>query len=339
MQILVFEYITGGGFAKEPMPHSLAREGDLMLQALLDDLTEVDGNRLMVMRDARLEPPRTRILHGGLEWIQVGAADDLDAVWKSAIRNVDAVWPIAPETGGVLERLCREVRAEGRILLNSPAEAVALTASKLKTLTHLSRCGVDIVPTIGLADFCAQFRGPWVVKPDDGAGCGHTRIIRTRQDLKRLQEIPPAENFIVQPYLEGTAMSLSLLFKQGKAFLLSCNRQHIDIFNDAISLAGCTVNIAPQDRTAFSELAGSIGRAIPELFGYAGVDLVLVDGRPKVLEVNPRLTTSYAVLSTALQQNVAALVLELLGTYARLPAPIRCGGRSVEILLEESHDF
>lgn len=309
-----------------------------MLQALLNDLTAVGGNRLTVMRDARLQPPQARTLNGGLERIQVGAGDDLDAVWKSAIRKVDAVWPIAPETGGVLDQLCHDIQAEGRSLLNSPAEAVALTAAKLRTLWHLKQCGVDIVPTVGLADFRDQFRGPWVVKPDDGAGCGYTRIIRTRQALKHFQEIPSADNFIIQPYLEGTAMSLSLLCKQGDALLLSCNRQHIVILDDSISLAGCTVNVSPQNRTVFSGLAGAIARAIPELFGYVGVDLVLVNGRPKVLEVNPRLTTSYAVLSRALNQNVAALVLDLLPPGSRLPDRTRSGGRSIEVVLAEVHE-
>ena len=37
MKILVFEYITGGGFNKHELPDALANEGRLMLQALLDN--------------------------------------------------------------------------------------------------------------------------------------------------------------------------------------------------------------------------------------------------------------------------------------------------------------
>ncbi|MBK1722946.1 hypothetical protein [Thiocystis violacea] len=54
---------------------------------------------------------------------------------------------------------------------------------------------------------------------------------------------------------------------------------------------------------------------------------------PRVLEVNPRLTTSYAGLAEALGINPAELVLGL--QAGRRPAPRQAPvGRSVEICLE-----
>lgn len=46
MKILVFEYITGGGFNRQELPASLAREGRLMLLALLDGLAAMKGSML-----------------------------------------------------------------------------------------------------------------------------------------------------------------------------------------------------------------------------------------------------------------------------------------------------
>jgi predicted ATP-grasp superfamily ATP-dependent carboligase len=54
------------------------------------------------------------------------------------------------------------------------------------------------------------------------------------------------------------------------------------------------------------------------LWGYVGVDLVLADAGPIVLEINPRLTTSYCGLRDALGINPAALVLD--GTLVSLVA-------------------
>ncbi|MGH8549629.1 MAG: ATP-grasp domain-containing protein [Methylococcales bacterium] len=331
MKILLFEYISGGGLIKEAIPRSLAREGDLMLRALLDDLSEIDKTQLTTMCDARLEPPPLKAGKADRDLVRVGLTDGFEELWKAAIRRVDAVWPIAPETGGVLEKLCREVRECGKILLNSPAEAVALTAAKFETLSHLNRCGIDVVPTLRLADFRDQFSGPWVVKPNDGAGCEGTRMVRNQRQLSRLQATPQAKDLIIQPFLEGDAMSLSGLFKQGNALLLSCNRQHIDIKYDYFSLSGCTVNIMPVGDEGCSNLARAIARAIPALFGYAGVDLILVGGRPMVLEINPRLTTSYAGLSKALNRNVAAMVVDLLPPSSRLPGSIRNAGFEIDI--------
>jgi len=60
MKILVFEYITGGGFNKQDLPDSLAREGRLMLHALLDSLRAYAKDKreseinVVVMVDSRV---------------------------------------------------------------------------------------------------------------------------------------------------------------------------------------------------------------------------------------------------------------------------------------------
>ena len=52
-----------------------------------------------------------------------------------------------------------------------------------------------------------------------------------------------------------------------------------------------------------------IVQAIPGLFGYFGVDLAMTATGPVVIEVNPRLTTSYVGLAAALGVNVAERVI------------------------------
>ena len=74
--------------------------------------------------------------------------------------------------------------------------------------------------------------------------------------------------------------------------------------------------------------AATLG-ALPGLRGHVGVDLVVAPDRCVVIEVNPRLTTSYVGLRRALRANLAELVWRAvvegrlprrLGT--RGPAPI-----------------
>jgi predicted ATP-grasp superfamily ATP-dependent carboligase len=61
--------------------------------------------------------------------------------------------------------------------------------------------------------------------------------------------------------------------------------------------------------------------AIPGLRGYVGVDLVLSDTDAVLIEINPRLTTAYVGLRRALEQNVAALIVD--ACAGSLPAPPR----------------
>jgi predicted ATP-grasp superfamily ATP-dependent carboligase len=72
---------------------------------------------------------------------------------------------------------------------------------------------------------------------------------------------------------------------------------------------------------------------MPELWGYAGVDLMQCEQGPRVLEINPRLTTSYAGLRQSLGINPAALVLELWRSGI-LPEFDAESGKPVEIGLE-----
>ena len=54
MKILVFEYITGGGFNKQELPEALVHEGRLMLQALLDNFRSCADITVVVMLDERV---------------------------------------------------------------------------------------------------------------------------------------------------------------------------------------------------------------------------------------------------------------------------------------------
>lgn len=315
---------------QEAIPPAFAREGALMLEALACDLLAAPtGVELIILHDDRLPPPR--IGGGGrAEIVPIRDGAAFSPLWRESLGRCDAAWPIAPETAGVLERLCLDAEAAGVPLLTSPAAAVRLAASKLATLERLARHGLPVARTAALADWMPTPGRPFVVKPDDGAGCEGARIIR---DPVRLQMPADPPGWIAQDLLAGEALSLSALFAQGQARRLSGNRQLIEQTGDGFALAGCRVNAFADEDGQWQALADGVARALPELWGYAGIDLILGANGPAILEVNPRLTTSYAGLRRALGENPAAFVLELWKT-GQLPGPRRARGQAVDISLE-----
>ena len=62
MRILVLEYITGGGMVTESIPETLVREGDLMLNAVLNDLSQLSGIELVIFRDTGI--PQAKWVNG-----------------------------------------------------------------------------------------------------------------------------------------------------------------------------------------------------------------------------------------------------------------------------------
>jgi predicted ATP-grasp superfamily ATP-dependent carboligase len=341
VRVLVCEYVTGGGFAGQALPEGLRHEGELMLRSLVRDLADVDGVDLLVSRDARLPAP-------GLpsELVPVAAGEDCWRVWAEAVAKVDAVWPVAPETGGILLRLSELAVRAGKMLLGSQPEAVRLCGSKLETASRLGECGIPVVPTRWLeaADTLSAGIG-WVVKPDDGAGAEDI-LVGSRESLAAFG--PSCGDWVVQPYLYGEAASLSLLCRDGETVLLACNSQHVtlvpvpphpscpDLIRASTSCShpqkswmagsspamtgkgmrrfryeGWTVGGTEASRSQYEALASNVAQAIPGLWGYVGIDLIETDAGPVILEINPRLTTTYAGLRDAIGQNPAALVLAL----------------------------
>ncbi len=305
MNIFVFELVSGGGLVGEPLRPSLAREGDMMLRALLDDLAQLPVVRVLASRDPRLPPLP------GVRAIVPTPGEDAVELYARGAEAGDAAWPIAPETGGALERLTRETLNLGKILLGSRPDAVRLTASKRATALALRAAGVPAVPTFGGGDRVPPLPGPWVVKPDDGAGSDGMLLVPDWRAAGDRLAMDPGR-LVAQPWIEGCALSLSLLCCEGRARLLCCNRQRVRIANGRLALAGITVNAVPDREGRLAELARRIAVAIPGLWGYVGVDLVLAEQGPVVLEINPRLTTSYCGLRRALGINTAAMVLDLL---------------------------
>jgi predicted ATP-grasp superfamily ATP-dependent carboligase len=324
VRIFVCEFVTGGGFVGEALPRGLRCEGGMMLAALVKDLADLPGISIAITRDRRLPD-----LGLPTEARGIAPGDDPWSIWRDETDASHAVWPIAPESDGILERLSAMVLDAGRTLLGSRPEAIGLTASKRAAAAHLTARGLPVVPTItleaALRDGLPPSRTGWVAKPDDGAGAADTVLWRdARALLDWGADRAHRACCVVQPYLPGSAASLSLLCRDGEATLLSCNSQDVRIEADRFSYHGGIVGGQERRRPVYAPLAEAIAAAVPGLWGYAGVDIVDAAQGPVVLEINPRLTTSYAGLHAALDRNPAALVLQLLsGAMPTVGAPSR----------------
>lgn len=312
MRIFVYEHVTGGGLAGAALPASLAREGDLMLQTLLRDLGAVAGVELVAARDPRLpplpEPVAQLAPRAGEGWLDL---------FRRGLEDADAAWPIAPETDGILEILSQTVVDEKVLLLSSRPEAVRVAASKRATARALRRVGVAAAEAFAPGDFLPPGTMAWVAKPDEGAGCEDTRLFWDANDAVEWVA-GRSERFILTPFIAGSALSLSLLCRKGECCVLACNQQRIVLRDDRFCFLGASVGAVPT-RPEFTALARRIAAALPGLWGYVGVDLVWDGRRAVVMDINPRLTTSYAALHTALDANPAALVLDLLDRRKPLP--------------------
>ena len=309
-RILIFEFITGGGFSQQALPSSLAKEGLLMLEALLAELGGLGNIELTLVLDWRIEhlelPENTSL-------VIVSKNECIYEVLPELIENVDWVWPVAPEVDAILQKVTALVESKSKQLLNSSSEAVALCSDKFLCSQILEQHAIATVETILLEQFSQTIHKQWVLKPRDGVGCLKCYLISNTQTFTQVaNQVDIKSDYIMQPYIEGDSLSLSCLFKDGKAWLLCCNQQVVSIHNGMFQLDACIVNIPLQQASLYQTLIDGIATAIPGLFGYVGIDIIQPEqGPPRVLEINPRLTTSYTGINQATGLNVASAVIAM----------------------------
>lgn len=306
MKIFVFEFITGGGYAGETLPAGLVREGDLMVRAIIRDLVDAGCRELITLRDPRLEDlpedvtcraPRGAIL------------DDC----RHLLAEVDAAILIAPETDDILYELTRLAGECGCRLLGSDLHTVSLCSSKRRCNAYLQQHDIPVPISFMMGANEVLPAQALVVKPDDGVGaedCFHF------DDPGQLQEWLATHggdyDWIVEEFVPGDAASLSLFCADGRAELLSVNRQCVNLVDNRIVFEGVRVNDLAGKKDAVTDLVRKLGNILPGLRGFVGVDLVYTENGPVVIEINPRLTTSYAGLREALGYNPAELYFKSL---------------------------
>ncbi|HPN02372.1 MAG TPA: ATP-grasp domain-containing protein, partial [Methylotenera sp.] len=236
-KILVCEFITAGGLRDshfggdgETLPATLLKEGSKMRDALLCDLSALNQYELLVMQDVRLPP-----VNDAHQSIVVDSNDFRKAL-KKALKQADYVWLIAPETNAALIELteiclAEEEKENGAIFLGCGYHATLAGTSKTLCFEALQKASIYTLPVFGgddllNADFFAhalkQHDGKWVAKPEDGAGCAGIRLFDSLPLLRNwLVENAFADNYLAQPYQAGIAASISILCRNGRAWVLS----------------------------------------------------------------------------------------------------------------------
>jgi predicted ATP-grasp superfamily ATP-dependent carboligase len=150
-----------------------------------------------------------------------------------------------------------------------------------------------------------------VFKPVDGVSCGGLSIVEkdahVENAIAKIRAESVGKHFIVQEFIRGEAVSVSLLCTGAEAMAITLNKQNIQLATPeaASSYEGGAVPFDHSLRREAFTTAEKVAGFLAGLRGYVGVDLVLGEDKPFVVDVNPRLTTSYVGLSRVAGFNVA----------------------------------
>ena len=289
-----------------------------MLRSIASDFKSA-GHEVTVLLDDRLSKLNPPVVADCT--IPVFHPKEAETLLINAAKINDAVYIIAPETGQTLQSIVKLVEHIGKVSLNCDASAIQKVANKTVLHETLKKNGLPTPNTSvlnvdwGLAEvkqiIRSKFCYPLVFKPVAGVSCCGLSIVKgdaqVEKAVARIKAESTEKHFLVQEFIDGEAASASVLCTGGKALAISLNKQNVKVaMPEAVSsYEGGTVPFNHPLKQEVLRVGEKVVESFPGLKGYVGVDLVLAKDKPFVVDVNPRLTTSYVGLCRVATFNVA----------------------------------
>ena len=324
--ILVFEYFTASGEKNK----NIISEAEELIFALLDDLSDfkVDLviNESYKNRVDDFDNANPILINENIvDWLKSNAADFENAIF------------IAAETDNALYDITKILEENNVKTYTSSAEACFKTSNKYETYEALP---ADI-PQPRSFKFKIDSKGYWkraidnlherwqaedpltplklIIKPLVGVDCENIVVINAIEDLSYdLENIyPPGSRIIVQEYILGTDISVSLISDGKKAVPISLNEQFITIGNAEGTYFGGKIPYKSKYQDEAFEIATKAVEAIEGIKGFVGVDLLINADEKDVysvylLEINSRFTTPYVGLRKICNFNIGKSIIELI---------------------------
>lgn len=310
-----------------------------MLQSLILDCKAI-GHNITTLIDSRLEaynPPKNAD-----KTFSVKSISQIYSRLREISNLVDAVYVIAPESDQILEKLLLTVNSYGGRTLNCEINAIKKVSNKMKTNRLLKNKGLKVPETMlvdikekqsNITNLIKEFGWPMIFKPISGVGCEGLSIVKNENDvkkaIKKIEKYSTENQFIVQKLIIGEDASVCLFSNGNEVIPITLNQQLITLANpdEKSEYKG---GIIPFNHKLFTESLKAAERAVKSingLKGYVGVDMILATKGPVIVEINPRLTTSYIGLNRVINFNPAEALIDSV-IQGKLPKEVEYKGYS-----------
>ena len=326
MRVFVYEFVSGGGFYTRPTwgqpAGSLLVEGLAMLQGVIEDLAgcpNIDVTLQIDQRVGTIPLPKMVAVN-----VVASGSEHNDSLAQLGSHS-DWTLLIVPEIENVLGLLAQRLEVAGIRLLGPTSQFICLTSDKTATAKALQQHGVA-VPNGGLVFTGRESPGdtafPIVVKPNYGAGSLGTHLIRDRTAWLELVQNQDISNLRWETFWAGTPASIAILGGPAGAIMLPPCYQWLS-GDRSFTYQGGSLITEPSEIDRCRLLAKIVTDALGCNQGYWGIDLILGEdpagSDDVVMEINPRLTSSYVGLRKAIHENLAQLMIATVnGEYVSL---------------------
>ena len=364
MKIFIGEYICGGGLrtlSPSEIQPSLLREGRAMLSALIEDVSQFAEVTTVV--DSAAFDETSSPLHGHLSalhphrinqypCVSIDSEAELIRQWGRVARSCDFSLVIAPETDATLLRIVSSFRDNDIEVVAPSNQFIKAASDKRQTAKHFHESSVPHPFTTWLRDtpndtvkHLATEREPepnhqsrsYLIKPYDGCGS---------QGIQCFDAYPDALNDldrdqVLQEKVVGQNVSVAVISNDRQTHVLPAVSQRLK--TGTFEYLGGEGPLGKVLQVRARDLALQALDAMPKgRRGFVGLDLILGDAQEDdyVIEINPRVTTSYVGLRKIIKGNLAASLfdLEFGSTICREQEPLVCWNADGSLALPSNAD-
>jgi predicted ATP-grasp superfamily ATP-dependent carboligase len=325
-RLCLYEWATAGGLdgpdgsaiaTEQTLADAVREEGGAMLTALAREAASSlrYDTRVLLGEGVVFQPP------AGVNVVTIPRGREQDGL-QAAAAACDWLLLVAPETDRILERRLQRVAASGCQLASPTADFVALAADKHATAMTLAAAGVPVPAGCRLRiGECppAGFRLPLVRKRLGSTGCDGLQVIRNRGDAGK----PAMHDERLEAFVHGLPVSVSVLCGSGcllplppvvQRFSPGCSPSYLGgQLPVPTAAASRAQKLAVKAIRALTRAAERAGNGHASASGWVGVDMILGDCKDghsdRVLEINPRVTTSFVGLVQCSRVNLIDAML------------------------------
>lgn len=307
-RLLVIELLHADAELYRSASATMKAEGRAMLYAMVQDLSAWPESHVDVglceeaLRDLNAESVGPK--HPNVQWKVASNIDELLEHESKDGPPYEIGFCLAPECDELLSHLTRQLSTCIPRLLSVSQQVIDLCSDKLALCEW---CEQNKLPTVSVlnpedADHWPLSDHDYVVRKDRfGAGCHSIRKFQwSWQNVKHLPELN-SEDYVWQPFLTGSFYSVGILAapQRQQPCILPVAQQQIEWMDGSPVYQGGQIP-ADLDDDEQAKVGGLIERLLqllPIKDGYLGVDLIHCPqdsgAEWKIMEINPRLCTSY----------------------------------------------
>ncbi len=308
MKLLVFEY------SSTCLYDNLLSEGFNMLNAILTDLENDSSFDVYYLINANVNSFKFNKLNA------INLNEDLCGWLNKYSNRFDYCLFIAPEDNLIQYGITKILEQNNVKVIGCDSGASYICSSKDLTYKHVPE---NILKIKSFKYRTAELKyenikdkigkNPFVIKPDDRTSSDLIFIIDNRSMFERIKEIYLEKNIeylLVQEYVEGTPISVSLVCNNKDTSVISINSQEICESENKIRYLGCKTPIKHPLEKELYEISRTIVQSILGLKGFVGIDYIIQNNNIFFVEINSRITTPYIVLQKNCKENLTDTIID-----------------------------